>query len=404
MKQVPITGEFKKALPVLKTIQSAGFEAYFVGGSVRDAVLNKAVNDVDIATSAFPQEIKKLFKKTVDVGIEHGTVMVLMEDESYEVTTFRTESTYQDFRRPDSVTFVRSLKEDLKRRDLTINAFAMDDTGEIKDFFGGEQDLNNKVIRAVGKAEERFHEDALRMMRAVRFAAQLGFHLEADTFYAIVVNAHLLKNIAVERIRIEFVKMAMGKHLMEGMTGFIESNLYKYCPGLIHANKELEKVAKVKEPIENERHVWALLLYYLGIQEEKEAHAFLKRWKLSNQLIKESTDLHQLFLHRLLFEHTNETVYQYKKERALEAEILLNQVGKTGNNKSVERIDDELPIHSRDDLAINGKIILQETEHSGGKWLGIAISAAEKAVVKGKLANETAEILIYLKENNYMHG
>ena len=112
MKQVPITGEFKKALPVLKTIQSAGFEAYFVGGSVRDAVLNKAVNDVDIATSAFPQEIKKLFKKTVDVGIEHGTVMVLMEDESYEVTTFRTESTYQDFRRPDSVTFVRSLKED----------------------------------------------------------------------------------------------------------------------------------------------------------------------------------------------------------------------------------------------------------------------------------------------------
>ena len=155
----------------------------------------------------------------MDVGIEHGTVMVLMEDESYEVTTFRTESTYQDFRRPDSVTFVRSLKEDLKRRDLTINAFAMDGTGEIKDFFGGEQVFNNKVIRAVGKAEERFHEDALRMMRAVRFAAQLGFHLEADTFYAIVVNAHLLKNIAVERIRIEFVKMAMGKHLMEGMTG-----------------------------------------------------------------------------------------------------------------------------------------------------------------------------------------
>src|SRR5690606_15695127 len=117
------------------------------------------------------------------------------------------------FRRPDSVTFVRSLKEDLKRRDLTINAFAMDQTGEIQDFFGGEEDLDNQVIRAVGKAEERFNEDALRMMRAVRFASQLGFHLEADTFYAIVVNAHLLENIAVERIRVEFVKMAMGKYV-----------------------------------------------------------------------------------------------------------------------------------------------------------------------------------------------
>ncbi|WP_423190552.1 CCA tRNA nucleotidyltransferase [Alkalibacterium sp. f15] len=402
MKQVPITGVFKKALPVLETIQEAGFEAYYVGGSVRDALLGKDVNDVDIATSAFPEEIKKLFKKTVDVGIEHGTVMVLMNDESYEVTTFRTESTYQDFRRPDSVTFVRSLEEDLKRRDLTINAFAMDQTGDIQDFFGGERDLDEQIIRAVGKAEERFNEDALRMMRAVRFASQLGFHLEADTFYAIVVNAHLLENIAIERIRVEFVKMAMGKYVRQGFTGFVETNLYAYCPGLVHARDALENFAKVIEPIQRERQMWALLLYYLGIQRGKEARAFLKNWKLSNQLLNQSADLHQLLLYRLHSEQTNETVYRYSKELALDAETCLDLINQPFDKKAVENIDAALPIHSRKELAIDGKIVMAENQQRGGRWLGDAIEAAERAVVRGDIANETAEILDFLKKNDYV--
>ncbi|MER2063406.1 MAG: CCA tRNA nucleotidyltransferase [Alkalibacterium sp.] len=402
MKKVPITGEFKRALPVLEKIQAAGFEAYYVGGSVRDALLGKPVNDVDIATSAFPEEIKNLFKKTVDVGIEHGTVMVLMEGESYEVTTFRTESTYQDFRRPDSVTFVRSLKEDLKRRDLTINAFAMDQTGEIQDFFGGEEDLDKHVIRAVGKPEERFHEDALRMMRAVRFASQLGFHLEADTFYAIVVNAHLLDNIAVERIRVEFVKMAMGKYLRMGFAGFVETRLYMYCPGLLHAKQALRNFVKVKEPIDSERQVWALLLFHLGIQDEKMARAFLKHWKLSNQLINESADLHQLMMYRLHYSQTNEIVYRYSKELALDAETCLYQLDMPYDKESVESIDQNLPIHSKKELEVNGRIIMKETDRRGGRWLGDAIDAAEKAVVKGELANETDAILAYLKQNDYV--
>lgn len=122
--------QFKQALPIIDKIKEAGFEAYFVGGSVRDTLLKKTINDVDIATSAKPDEIKLIFQKTIDVGIEHGTVMVLWKDETYEITTFRTESTYQDFRRPDNVEFVRSLKEDLKRRDFTINALAMDRDGK----------------------------------------------------------------------------------------------------------------------------------------------------------------------------------------------------------------------------------------------------------------------------------
>lgn len=402
MKRVPITGEFKKALPVLETIQAAGFEAYYVGGSVRDALLGKDVNDVDIATSAFPEEIKKLFQKTVDVGIEHGTVMVLMNDESYEVTTFRTESTYQDFRRPDSVTFVRSLKEDLKRRDLTINAFAMDQTGEIQDFFGGVEDLDNQVIRAVGKAEERFNEDALRMMRAVRFASQLGFHLEADTFYAIVVNAHLLENIAIERIRVEFVKMAMGKYVRQGFAGFIETRLYIYCPGLMHAKEALRNFVKVKEPITRERQMWALLLYHLGVQEEKEGWAFLRHWKLSNQLINQSADLHQLLLHRLNQPHSNETVYRYSKELALDAETCLDLIGKPSDKEAVATIDEHLPVHDRSELAIDGKIIMKETNQRGGRWLGAAIDAAERTVVNGDIPNTTADILEFLKRHDYI--
>ena len=401
-KKVPITGEFKKALPVLHTLQEAGYEAYFVGGSVRDALLNKAVNDVDIATSAFPEEIKHLFKKTVDVGIEHGTVMVLLEDDSYEVTTFRTESTYQDYRRPDSVTFVRSLKEDLKRRDLTINAFAMDDKGNIQDFFNGERDLDEQVVRAVGKAEERFHEDALRMMRAVRFASQLGFHLEADTFYAIVVNAHLLKHIAVERIRVEFEKMMTGSYLLQGMEAFIETGLFEYCPGLKGRKTDLRKFSLIPNQLTHVRQGWALLLYFLKIHDEKKASQFLRKWRLSNQTILESTHLLTLLIHGLKEELTPYLIYTYSPELALETENLMAIIGLESQKTLVEEKIEALPILSKHDLAINGKELMAYTEKKGGKWLGAAIKAAEKAVVEKETPNQKEAILNWLEDNHYI--
>lgn len=196
--------EFEDARAVLQKIEDAGFDAFFVGGSVRDTLLNKPIHDVDIASSAYPAEIKHIFKKTVDTGIEHGTVMVIHDGEGYEVTTFRTESGYQDFRRPDQVTFVRSLKEDLMRRDFTINAFALKEDRTVIDIFDGLSDLEHKIIRAVGDPHERFHEDALRMMRAVRFASQLDFKIEAKTLKAIEENNMLLGKISVERILVEF--------------------------------------------------------------------------------------------------------------------------------------------------------------------------------------------------------
>lgn len=190
---------------ILYRLHSHGYEAYIVGGCVRDALLKRDAKDWDITTSALPLEVKELFRNTVDTGIQHGTVMVIKNGEGYEVTTYRVDGEYKDGRHPSSVTFTRSLSEDLKRRDFTINAFAWDDNGLI-DLFDGLSDLKNGIIRCVGNPDERFNEDALRIMRAVRFSAQLGFEIEPETKAMISKYKERLKDISRERIRVEFEK------------------------------------------------------------------------------------------------------------------------------------------------------------------------------------------------------
>ena len=216
MKLNTLPSEFQKALPVLEKIKTAGYEAYFVGGSVRDVLLKRPIHDVDIATSSYPEETKKIFNRTVDIGIEHGTVLVLENGGEYEVTTFRTEDVYVDYRRPKTVFFVRSLDEDLKRRDFTVNAFALDETGKVIDKFGGLEDLEKKLLRAVGNPAERFNEDALRIMRGFRFAASLDFTIEPQTFLAMKEHAPLLEKISVERSFIEFDKLLTAPHWKKG--------------------------------------------------------------------------------------------------------------------------------------------------------------------------------------------
>ncbi|WHT47147.1 CCA tRNA nucleotidyltransferase [Sporosarcina thermotolerans] len=215
---------------VIKLLGDAGYEAVFVGGSVRDYLLGKDASDIDIATSASPEEVKQVFPNTIDVGIEHGTVMVLMDREPIEVTTYRTESTYTDHRRPDEVKFVKSLKEDLRRRDFTINALALTVSGELIDPFGGRDDLKGRVIRAVGNAQDRFTEDALRMVRAVRFASVLGFEVEAGTRQAISGNAEKIRHVSVERIKVEMDKLMKGKEPNKGFALIAETGLSHHLP------------------------------------------------------------------------------------------------------------------------------------------------------------------------------
>ncbi|MBD5453341.1 MAG: CCA tRNA nucleotidyltransferase [Lachnospiraceae bacterium] len=202
----------QKVRYIIETIQAAGYEAYAVGGCIRDSILGKEPDDWDITTSAAPEEVKKMFRRTIDTGIQHGTVTVMMEKESFEVTTYRIDGKYEDSRHPKDVTFTAELKEDLRRRDFTINAMAYNEQNGLIDIFEGIQDIERKMIRCVGNAEERFTEDALRMMRAVRFSAQLGYTIEDETKKAIKKLAPTLQNISAERIQTELVKLLVSEH------------------------------------------------------------------------------------------------------------------------------------------------------------------------------------------------
>ncbi|MCI8836174.1 MAG: CCA tRNA nucleotidyltransferase [Ruminococcus sp.] len=201
-----------KVLLIIENLQMHGYEAYAVGGCVRDSILAKKPQDWDITTSAKPREIKRLFRRTVDTGIEHGTVTVLLGKESFEVTTYRVDGAYEDNRHPTEVLFTDRLEEDLKRRDFTINAMAYNDEVRLVDVFGGMKDLNHHLIRCVGDARERFSEDALRILRAVRFSAQLDFSIEPFTWEAMKKLAPTLQNISAERIRAELMKLLLSDH------------------------------------------------------------------------------------------------------------------------------------------------------------------------------------------------
>lgn len=197
----------EKVNTIIHTLQEHGYEAYAVGGCVRDSVLGREPEDWDITTSALPEETKALFRRTFDTGIEHGTVTVLLDKEGFEVTTYRIDGKYEDSRHPKEVKFTRNLREDLLRRDFTINGMAYNDKDGLIDIFGGMEDLNAGVIRCVGNAVERFSEDALRILRGVRFAAQLGFTIEEATEEGMRKLAPTLQNISAERIQAELVKM-----------------------------------------------------------------------------------------------------------------------------------------------------------------------------------------------------
>ncbi len=197
---------------IISRLNSRGYEAYAVGGCVRDALMDREPEDWDITTSASPMEVKELFRRTVDTGIKHGTVTVLIKGRGYEVTTYRIDGAYEDLRHPKEITFTSDLSEDLKRRDFTINAMAYSPEGGLIDEFGGLDDLEKKVIRCVGEPTERFGEDALRMLRAIRFSAQLGFSIEPATYAAIISLAQNIPGISKERILAELTRILQSDH------------------------------------------------------------------------------------------------------------------------------------------------------------------------------------------------
>lgn len=378
---------FQRAEGVMRKILSAGYEAYFVGGSVRDAILKRTISDIDIASSATPDEIKAIFSHTVDIGIEHGTVLVLDHGTGYEITTFRTEAGYEDFRHPSSVTFVRSLKEDLKRRDFTINAFALSMDYELIDYFEGLNDLKLGIIRCVGNPFERFNEDALRMLRAVRFMSQLEFSLDIDTKEAIKELCPNLERIAIERIYVEWIKLITQSGKKQAVEVFIETNLYMYCPLFQDKKESLMKLADFPLTHLTEVQTWVLLAYFSKLS-EKEVRKLLKAWKTSNQLTKDVLLGLELLYKRFEQSYDYFIAFRCPKEIALQIEELLPFLGRQVDYRSLEERYSSLPIHSLSDLAINGYDIITLLQLSKkGPIIGEILQALQEAVLAEHLPN-----------------
>jgi tRNA nucleotidyltransferase (CCA-adding enzyme) len=391
---------FRSAIPIIEKIQQHGFEAYFVGGAVRDYLLDRPISDVDIATSALPHELKGIFPKTVDVGIEHGTILILHNGKGYEVTTFRTESDYKDFRRPERVTFVRSLEEDLKRRDFTINAMAMDINGKIIDLFDGQEAMKRKILQTVGSPDERFTEDALRMMRAVRFVSQLGFQLEESTKRALEKHNHLLAHIAVERKLVEFEKLLSGPYRHKAFQLLLLTQLYNYLPMLKGKGEKLHQAISWMNDSLTVNEMWALLLYALQPINER---TFFKEWRLPSKQSKEISTIHNFLKQRLQQEWTTQTLYQATKPIAYSVEKLYDAI--IGITSSVwyvwEEKFNQMPIHHRSELTISGNDLMDWFKRPGGPWVKDVLEKVELAVLHGVVENDKDKIREWLQSCNH---
>ncbi|EAE0295004.1 TPA: CCA tRNA nucleotidyltransferase [Listeria monocytogenes] len=384
---------FLKALPVLQKLTTAGFEAYFVGGSVRDYLLNRTISDVDIATSAFPEEVKEIFQTSYDTGIAHGTVTVRENNEFYEVTTFRTEGTYEDFRRPSEVTFIRSLEEDLKRRDFTMNAIAMDEHFALQDPFSGQLAIQNKEIKAVGKASERFHEDALRMMRAVRFLSQLDFELDKETEKALESQIELLQHTSVERITVEWLKMMKGKAAKRAIELLLKVKMETYLPGLKDEKSALSEFASWDwEKRTTEESIWLGLVVAV---KPNNVNAFLKAWKLPNKTIQLVNKAYQYALNMKETWLTEELYHAGKAVFSLVNELNVIR-GQENNQHKVSQAYEALPIHSKKDLAITGADLLKWSGESAGPWVKEALDKVECGVLSNEINNEKIQIKRWL--------
>lgn len=397
MKLNNLPSEFQEALPILEKIKAAGYEAYFVGGSVRDAILGRPIHDVDIATSSYPQETKQIFPRTIDVGIEHGTVLVLEGGKEYEITTFRTEEEYVDFRRPSQVSFVRSLEEDLKRRDFTVNAFALDEEAQIIDLFDGMNDLENRTLRAVGIPAERFNEDALRIMRGFRFAATLDFEIEPTTFTAMVETAPLLEKISVERSFIEFDKLLMADFWRKGLRAMINSKAYDFLPDLAGKSDELETMlTSLTEEFRfsTSEQAWAMLFVCLGIDNIK---SFLKKWKTSNDFQRSVIKLVEIYQLRQARPVTKQICFKYGKEFLYLVEELRQAQGLVTDFAAIERIDQALTIHDKHEIVVKGGHLMKAFDLKPGPVLGELLKEVEFQIVEGQLENEEQAIMTFVK-------
>ncbi len=429
----------------LNMLCSNGFEAYIVGGCVRDSLMSLKPKDYDITTSALPEETKKIFKEfnLIETGIKHGTVTVIIDGIPLEITTYRVDSDYSDNRHPDSVNFTRSLKEDASRRDFTMNAIAYSDSDGIKDFFNGQADIQNGIIRCVGDADKRFNEDALRIMRALRFASVLGFSVEDNTKKAIFKNKALLLNISAERLASELSKLLRGKDAGKILTEYIDV-LGVIIPELLpmkgfnqhnchHIYDVLEHTAQVIDNIPPSVDLRLSALFHdigkppcFALSEDGVGH-FYGHAKISAQLSLEimtrlkydnqTKDVVCTLVkaHDVQIENTEKAVKRALNKYTPEIFsklILLKRADNFGQNpeyrfrqngydaleKTAQKILSEKQCFSLKNLAVNGNDLIKLGIKPGPEMGNILNMLLEK-VINGELTNDKQRISEYIADN-----
>lgn len=427
-------------------IENAGYEAFIVGGCVRDSLLGQAPKDYDITTSALPTEIEEIFKdcKVIETGLKHGTVTVLINGMPLEITTYRIDSDYTDNRHPNSVEFTKSLHEDTARRDFTMNAVAYNDNSGIVDYFGGKNDIDNKVIRCVGNADRRFNEDALRILRAVRFSSVLGFEIESETKKAIFKNKHLLLNISAERIANELVKLLCGKNVKSVLLEYIDV-LGVVIPELLpmknfdqrnyhHIYDILEHTAVAVESVEPTPVLRMSALFHdvgkphcFSIGEDGVGHFYghakigaemadmiLARLKFDNTTRELAVKL--IKWHDVQIESHTGAVKRSLGRLSPEVFFLLIKLKRADNlaqnpkyiyrqkyydelEHLANKILEEKQCFSLKDLAVNGRDLISWGVKPG-KEMGKILNILLDDVISGKASNDKEELYLYAKNNS----
>lgn len=378
----------ENAKMVLKILKKHGYEAYIVGGAVRDHILKMPLTDIDITTNAKPYQVGKIFNMK-PTGLKYGTVTVLFRDEKFEITTYRLDGPYEDDRHPDRVTFAETVEEDVIRRDFTINGLLMDENMEIFDHVDGKKDIDAKFIRAIGDPYLRFSEDALRMLRAIYFQSKLGFQITKETRDAMFDLKDRLKNVAMERILAELIKILKGKHLKKALKTMVTTGIHEVLPGL---EKGIAFIANQDEmPFVD---VFFTMCFTLnrGIVpskwkfSNKQKHRYLTAAKLANTKTKfDAVDLYTYGIDLcLLAARVN---YMLKRERLIQNELLT--------------LYDQLPIQSELDLKLKPYEMMDMLNKKAGAWLKEIQHKMVLAILNGQLENNKEDLKDFLlKEMN----
>lgn len=394
-----LSAAFLEARSIIEHIEKHGHQAFYVGGCVRDLLLKRPIGDIDIATSASPAFIQQIFSKVIPVGIEHGTVIVRHHHQSYEVTTFRIDGTYTDQRHPDSVEFIDKIDKDLERRDFTINALAMDKDSTITDLFDGQKDLREKRIKTVGDGYERFTEDPLRIIRALRFTSQLGFVIHDQTLTAIQQIKPAITGLAIERVANELTKLFAGEHVAMGISYLKDTAIYEHLPIFSHHPQIIYSLPKAIKPLYSFGEVIALLHI---MEPMVNIASWKKEWKCSNKTIQEATQLVEAIKQFKVNGLDAWTVYQLPDSYYNGFSRLINMIcpAEALTTETLGAIADRLPIRSKQDLEINGNDLIALFPHKKrGRWLQTAINSIEKEIVFGRLKNTKKNIKEWIHWN-----